>query len=180
MSAITRKARAVAEAWHRFAGRNKFGPPSPEQLLCNVERFSLEYRVALLAVTLATSYSISWRAVLPIVSLGLILSYLHVRNARGVNRTVAGLVALPHCFFLGFLGGKLLILTVVTALCGVVAHAACRKASRKARGERNREDIELGTFPPVAIVQERASSGDLTALEEFRRHSQSVKQKYGL
>jgi hypothetical protein len=125
------------------------------------------------------TYLSSWVAFLPVVSLLFLLVVAHYQSERGLTWAVATIVAAPHALFLVVMletvGGNVALPAVVCALglAAGVAHASCRQIDAV---EGDVEMADLAADKSWVLVDNKNES----VLEEFRRHSNSVKEKYGL
>ncbi len=138
----------------------------------NVDRYKRFYSVFLALVACCAAAFVSFHALLPVFSLCLLLPLLHYFRTGGVNRNVFALVVFPHCFLVGLLGGRIVVWSILVALCLVAVHA----------GLWHQQQVQKKKGPDLSevVVVAETPVGGVNVLEEFRRHSLSVKQKYGL
>ena len=159
---------------------SKLGPrPSLSNVLPNVKRFATPYAIAGAVGLVVCAFLSSWFAFLPVVSCCFLLLVLHYQNENGITWSVGVAVVMPHIVFVlvmwNVLGGNFVVpaLVSVLGLAAVVAHASCRSAKQPGAA-----DVEMARVAKSNLTGHREDDGSL--LEEFRRHSESVKQKYGL
>jgi hypothetical protein len=150
-------------------------PPTLENFVHNSEdKFIMHYSVVLGLVLSFFCYLFSFYALVTVFSAVLVLPLVHMKKVGGLTRAMITVLVVPHLFFIGWFGGKRVIFPFVLALVGVVLHAGCRKYSKKQ--ESDGELVELGK----AQLHVAMSKSEIDVLEEFRRHSKSVKEKYNL
>jgi hypothetical protein len=161
--------------WRKFTRS-----PSLSNVWPNAERFALPYAFAGLATLVVITFLSSWVAFLPVVSLLFLLPVAHYQSERGLTWAVATIVAAPHALFVVVMfvtvGGNVALPAVVCALglAAGVAHASYRQIEAV---DGDVEMAELAAEQSWVLVDDNNNE---SVLEEFRRHSQSVKEKYGL
>ncbi len=166
----------LAESCLSCVDSRMLGCPSLRNVWPNAERFRVPYAIAGAIMLVLITFLSSWLAFLPVLSLLFLLPVLHYQSDEGLKWAVGVIVAVPHALFvlvMWFVVGGNFARPAGVFVLGVAAgvlHASCRQAGH------DEGDIEMAYVAESDLKQ----GEDLSVLEEFRRHSQSVKEKYGL
>ena len=161
--------------------RSKLDSPEPRHVFRNLEKYSTPYAVAITIAMLLASFLVHWGAVLAMASFASMWVYRQYVIKRPMSRdySTMGLLML-HMVAVGFLGGTMVIFVVAITFSFCVVHASCRRPSKLDAMARitesstvSLEALETGT----AGIHQKASGDEL---DQFRKHSQSLKAKYGL
>lgn len=165
--------------------RSKLQTPEPRNVPLNLNKYMTPYQVTMALTVVLAAYLTNARALLPVFSFVAIYVYFAFIKRSPLGRTGTVALLLPHVFFVGFFGGTVLILLVSVVFVVCLLHAAARKPSkidsmkrlaRSTTGSESMEALELGVRNiSVDVVSPRANE-----LDEFRRHSESLKSKYGI
>jgi hypothetical protein len=142
-------------------------PPSFRASVSNLERFKFVYGGVVCFFVALVAFLVNTNALFPVLSAVLVFPALHLRSSSGLSRSLFVKLMIPHAVVLGFLGGSVVNWAATGATMLSCLHAACLRP-----GKTKEEMLEAGEIA--------TKGGETNALEEFRQHSQSVKQKYGL